>query len=60
MNETFAESTTQAPETPQPRERAVTLVSPAELQDRFRNIPAPELSFRFLIKSIPALVVDHS
>ncbi len=31
------------------------LVSLAELQDRFRNFPAPQLQFRVLIKSVPGL-----
>ena len=31
------------------------LVSLAELQNRFRNFPTPQLQFRVLIKSVPGL-----
>jgi hypothetical protein len=32
-----------------------SIVSLAELQDRFRNFPVPELQVRLLIKSVPGL-----
>jgi hypothetical protein len=49
-----------APETREAEEERVdeasgAVASPAELQDRFRNFPGPELQFRFLIKSVPGL-----
>jgi hypothetical protein len=49
-----------AAETREPEDERVDeapdgLVSLAELQDRFRNFPAPQLQFRVLIKSVPGL-----
>jgi hypothetical protein len=40
-------TTEQAPE--------AAVVSQAELLDRFRNFPRPQLQFRTLIKSVPGL-----
>jgi hypothetical protein len=46
---------TRAAEEERVDEPSGAVVSPAELQDRFRNFPGPQLQFRVLIKSVPGL-----